>query len=105
AIQDRLAVLRERWDQELNLVSRIRDIRTKLEADAVAEREKTSVQAGQSPSDPGKVATRRARKNPTGTEVAPPPQTSQTKMRAELAALETELSDLQGEAGLIRVCV
>jgi len=105
-IRNQLAVLRERWDKELNLVSRIRDIRTKLESGAAAKVEDASVQASHSPSrPPGKVATKQGRKTPGGTAAVPAPQTSQSKTRAELAALEMELSDLQGEAGLIRVCV
>ena len=65
-IQNQLAVLRERWDQELNLVSQIRDIRTKLEAGAAAKGEDASVQASHSPSrPPGKVATKRGQKDPS----------------------------------------
>jgi len=82
----RLKTLEERRDKELSLVTRIRDIRTQLEA-AVAP------VAAQS------AATSAA----SGT--AAQPATDATALRAELEKLNAELDALQGDSPLMRVCV
>ncbi len=74
-VQGRLAAMRERWTKEKDLVTKIREIRTKLEGDT-----------------PGGAAT-------TAPELGP------VELRSQLRELESQLSALQGEAGLIRVCV
>jgi type VI secretion system protein VasG len=71
----KLKALQERWDKERELVTKIRELREKLEAGHVA--------------------------NGTGDAAA----TSSTALKSELQALEGQLAALQGETGLIRVCV
>jgi type VI secretion system protein VasG len=75
----KLKALQERWDKERDLVGKIRELREKLEA--------------------GHAAKGAA----NGTGDATPTNPAATK--SELQALETQLSALQGETGLIRVCV
>jgi type VI secretion system protein VasG len=82
----RLKTLEERRDKELSLVSRIRDIRTKLEA-AVAP----------------PAAAPAAMSASAGT--AAQPATDAGALRAELEKLNAELDALQGDSPLMRVCV
>ncbi len=82
----RLQTLEERRGKELALVSRIRDIRTQLEA-AVAP----------------PAATPAATAAAAGT--AAQPATDAAALRAELEKLNAELDALQGETPLMRVCV
>jgi type VI secretion system protein VasG len=82
----RLKTLEERRDKELSLVTRIRDIRTQLEA-AVAP-------AAASPVSMSAAA---------GT--AAQPATDAVALRAELEKLNAELDALQGDSPLMRVCV
>ena len=81
----RLKTLEERRGKELSLVSRIRDIRTQLEA-AVAP-----------------AAAAAAMSASAGT--AAQPATDATALRAELEKLNAELDALQGDSPLMRVCV
>ena len=105
-MQAQLAALRERWEQELDLVSQIRDIRTKLEAAAATKKENASVQSPAPPTAPVKKATgKRPAKASARASAMSSLQTEETEMRDKLADLEGKLSLLQGEAGLIRVCV
>jgi type VI secretion system protein VasG len=90
ASDDKLKSLQARWDKERELVSKIRALRDKLEAQH------------------GKQAEAPAAEAPAGTETVAAPVTEElapVDEKAELQALETELSELQGETGLIRVCV
>jgi type VI secretion system protein VasG len=102
-VQDRLSTLRGRWDKERELVTRIRDLRAQLEGDVPGGGESphrgngnaaasTSPQASDAAAQTSAVA---------GVITAASPD----ELRADLSKLETELSGLQGEAGLIRVCV
>ncbi len=86
----RLKTLEERRDKEFSLVSRIRDIRTQLEA-AVA------------PPATAAVAPPAAMSTAAGT--AAQPATDSAALRAELAKLNAELDALQGDSPLMRVCV
>jgi type VI secretion system protein VasG len=81
----RLKTLEERRGKELSLVSRIRDIRTQLEAVATP------------------AATPAAMSAASGT--AAKPATDANALRAELDKLNAELDTLQGDAPLMRVCV
>lgn len=98
-----LAALRDRWNRERDLVNEIREIRSKLEATV----ESPGVAQASAP------ATSATKAEPTGTAAAAAPAPvpasegapSTEEMRARLGTLESELSALQGEAGLIRVCV
>jgi type VI secretion system protein VasG len=82
----RLKTLEERRGKELSLVSRIRDIRTQLEA-AVAP----AAAAPASMSAAGGTAAK--------------PATDAAALRAELEKLNAELDALQGDSPLMRVCV
>jgi type VI secretion system protein VasG len=82
----RLKTLEERRGKELSLVSRIREIRTQLEA-AVAPPTSTSAAIAAS----------------AGT--AAQPATDAPALRAELEKLNAELDALQGDSPLMRVCV
>lgn len=81
--EGRLAAMRERWEKERDLVTRIRDVRTKLEG--------TNAPA-QPVSGDGQAAA-------VQTVLDPEP------LRAELAKLNADLETIQGETPLIRVCV
>jgi type VI secretion system protein VasG len=85
-VSARLKTLEARRDKELSLVTRIRDIRTQLEA-AVAP-------AAAAPA---------AMSAASGT--AAQPATDAGALRAELEKLNAELDTLQGDSPLMRVCV
>jgi type VI secretion system protein VasG len=78
-VESRLSAMKERRDKEYQLVSRIREIRSRLESPAP----------------------------PAGADgqTAAQPALDLQALRAELAQLEAELSTLQGEEPLMRVCV
>jgi type VI secretion system protein VasG len=87
-----LAALQARWDKERDLVGRIRDLRGKLEAS----------HSGTASASPSVPATQEAASPAPATSAAvPPPEV----LKSDLQTLEAELSALQGETGLIRVCV
>jgi type VI secretion system protein VasG len=81
----RLKTLEERRGKELSLVSRIRDIRTQLEAAAAPAAAHAAMSAS------------------AGT--AAQPATDAAALRAELEKLNAELDALQGDSPLMRVCV
>ncbi len=81
-----LKSLEERFDKERDLVLKIRDVRTKLENDGAAPAEGSASAAGDG------AATQPAVADPQA-------------LRAQLAELEAQLSALQGESPLMRVCV
>src|SRR5579859_4790510 len=85
-VSARLKTLEERRDKELSLVSRIRDIRTQLEAAAAP------------PAAPPAAMSAAA-----GT--AAQPATDAAALRIELEKLNAELDILQGDSPLMRVCV
>jgi type VI secretion system protein VasG len=87
--QANLKELQARWEKERELVGKIRELRDKLEA---AQTAKTATPAAAPNGSAAPAA-----------EAAPPAKPEE--MKAQLQAQETELSALQGETGLIRVCV
>ena len=89
----RLKTLEERRDKEFSLVSRIREIRTQLEAAAAP----TAGQPAPAAAAPAAMS------SAAGT--AAKPATDVAALRAELEKLNTELEALQGDAPLMRVCV
>ncbi len=89
----RLKTLEERRDKEFSLVSRIREIRTQLEAAAAP----TAGQPAPAAAAPAAMS------SAAGT--AAKPATDVASLRAELEKLNTELDALQGDAPLMRVCV
>jgi type VI secretion system protein VasG len=97
---ERLKTLQARWDKERGLVAKIRELRGKLES-----------QNGKAPSKKAAAAAA-AQEAPTNgsapdaaAQAAPEAAATPSATKTELQALETELSALQGETGLIRVCV
>ena len=91
-VAGRLKTLEERRDKEFSLVSRIRDIRTQLEAAAVPP-------AATAPAAAASASMSAA----AGT--AAKPATDSAALRAELEKLNAELDALQGDSPLMRVCV
>ena len=100
--EERLAELQGRWEKERDLVAKIRDLRSKLEAPldgkaaapAPAAQATAAATTAATPVDQNGSAT-------AAQEAAPSPE----ETKSQLQALESELSALQGETGLIRVCV
>lgn len=80
-VQARLAELQARFDQEIGLVARIREIRTQIET-------------GQAPAQPA-----------AGDGTAAQPALDPAALRRELEKLNVELAALQGQNPLVQVCV
>jgi type VI secretion system protein VasG len=91
AVEARLTELNARWEKERDLVGKIREVRGKLEPPTVAP---AATQAAPPAAAEG-----------TATAPAVQPAPAPEALRAELAALNTELEQLQGETPLMRVCV
>ena len=97
-----LEQLTARWTKESELVSKIREIRSHLEAAAAAPAQATAAAAG---AEGGGAPA------PQAAAVAPAPAATDTVATsgeitmAKLAELEQELATLQGENPLMRVCV
>ncbi|MGC2530241.1 MAG: type VI secretion system ATPase TssH [Candidatus Acidiferrum sp.] len=89
----RLRTLEERRDKEFSLVSRIREIRTQLEAAAAP------------PSGPPAPSAAAPAAMSAAAGTAAKPATDVASLRVELEKLNTELEALQGDAPLMRVCV
>jgi len=97
----KLAELQGRWEKERDLVAKIRDLRNKIET---ALEPKAAASAGAAPAPPSASPV-----GPNGhaaaAGAAEAPAATPEEMKMQLQALEAELSALQGETGLIRVCV
>ena len=110
-IEAQLATLRQRWDKERDLVANIRDIRTKLEGGSAPDGNSSSTASAAPPPAPVTSAAASGgdgvQAAATAVAIASSPEVESTpaELRAQLSALEKELSSLQGETGLIRVCV
>jgi type VI secretion system protein VasG len=98
AAEAALKTLTERWDKERELVAKIRELRNKLEANFGKAAAKAAPPAGES------AAAEAAAGAVPATEPASEAAATASS-KADMQALETELSALQGETGLIRVCV
>jgi type VI secretion system protein VasG len=107
--QAHLTMLRERWDKERDLVVQIRDIRTKLEGVADGDGHSTGVIAWPSPHADSPAVAASGASGSAATALAPVAEVqtelNPAELRVQLAELEKQLALLQGEAGLIRVCV
>ncbi len=90
---EKLNMLQGRWDKERELVGKIRELRTKLEA----------AKDGKAAATPAAAATP-VEQNGSAT-AAQDAVAAPAGLKAELQNLEADLSLLQGETGLIRVCV
>lgn len=104
AAQAELDKLRGRWEKERDLVMRMRDIRTQLEA-AVAPPvpAKGAAAGGAGKTAPAAAAASDA--PAAGAAAAAQPAPDVPALKAELAKLDAELRALQGETPLILVCV
>ena len=104
-VKGRLTSMRERWDKERDLVAKIRDIRSKLEGGEPTEpaAAAASIDPAQGASAAGGNGSAVAVEANGGVAVAT--EAPPVDLRAQLKELESQLSALQGEAGLIRVCV
>ena len=87
AADAKLATMQARWNKERDMVGKIRDLRDKLEAAHGGKAPETAPSADGGPAAPAVAI--------------PPPEV----LKSDLQTLETEFSALQGETGLIRVCV
>jgi type VI secretion system protein VasG len=90
--EEKLRSLQDRWEKERDLVARIRELRGKLETGQPGQ----PASAAPSPDQPAAP--------PVAQDGHIAPATAE-ETKAQLQALEAELSALQGETGLIRVCV
>ncbi len=97
--ETKLAMLQARWEKERELVGKIRELREKIEA-ALAG--KTAAAASTPAAPPGQAAAADQNGSAPGAEAA---TASPDEMKTQMRSLESELSVLQGETGLIRVCV
>jgi type VI secretion system protein VasG len=92
--EEKLKTLQGRWDKERELVGKIRELRTKLE----------TAQDGKAAAPVAPAAPTPVEQN-GGATAAEEASATPAETKAKLQAMETELSALQGETGLIRVCV
>jgi type VI secretion system protein VasG len=98
----RLAELTARWEKERDLVSRIREIRGKLEGEA----QPAAAPAAATAAAAGATATAAAGAAVAPAPVEPPPPPADPEaLRAELKALDAQLEEVQGEKPLMRICV
>jgi type VI secretion system protein VasG len=113
-IESRLSGLRTRFEKERDLVTTIRDLRTRLEGvvasqdgkGAIGSSEIPGVAADASSPTPSATATETATSSSTATAVAEAPKVADpAELRAQLAKAEAELAALQGESPMIRVAV
>ncbi len=97
--ETRLAALNERWQKELDLVNKIRDLRAKLEG--------TTEPAAQAVASAGTAAAAAPAGAPAqgSAAVAEAPPEDPDALRARLAEWTAELEKMQGENPLMRVCV
>src|ERR1019366_3851458 len=89
ALESRLTELQARWENERDLVGKIREVRGKLEEAAA----------------PATAAAEPPPATPPAEAETPQPAPDPDALRAELAGLNAELEQLQGENPLMRVCV
>jgi type VI secretion system protein VasG len=113
-LEARLTALRTRFEREQELVTRIRELRARLEETATthlgqpspaAERARDAASSTTSAAGAIGDGPRTAGGTPATTAEAASGEPDPTALRAELAKTEGELSALQGETPMIRVAV
>jgi len=92
--------LNSRWEKERDLVTRIREIRSQLETGNAPA---PPPPAETAPAAPAPAAPADAAAAAATPPVPPPPDPAE--LRAQLGALNDELTAMQGETPLLRVCV
>ncbi len=95
--EEKLKSLQDRWEKERDLVGKIRELRGKLEG---TQDGKAAPAAPASPAAPATPTQQNGNATAAQEAAATPEET-----KAQLQTLEAELAALQGETGLIRVCV
>ncbi|MEO8595143.1 MAG: type VI secretion system ATPase TssH [Candidatus Solibacter sp.] len=101
-LDTRLAEMKERWEKERDLVSKIREVRGKLEPVPAAAAAAAAPSAPPAPPTPAVPAAAAAA---AGTAPTAPSEADAATLREELAGLTARLEELQGESPLMRVCV
>ena len=96
-----LATLTARWEKEKELVRQIREIREKLE-EQVAKKRRASAAMAAVPADAAPADAANAQQ---AAEEEARATASADQLRAELATLNDQLTAVQGDAPLMRVCV
>jgi len=108
-VEATLKTLRERWTKEHELVSKIRELRSQVEA-AVSGDGHGAAAAGKPLPEGTAPASPAASPTPPGgaaaaTATEPAPVRDPAALRAELAKLDAELAILQGDTPMMRVAV
>jgi len=101
-VEKTLASLGERWEKEKQIVTRLRELRTALETAAGA---KPLVAEAPPTPEPVAAPVGSATDGAAATAPATTPAGDPAALRAEMEKLNAELSALQGETPLMRVCV
>jgi type VI secretion system protein VasG len=96
-----LASLNKRWEEEKKLVQRIREIREQLEQQVARKRRASAAMAAVT-ADAASVDASAVQEAATAEAQA---TASADQLRAELATLNEQLEQVQGDAPLMRVCV
>jgi type VI secretion system protein VasG len=107
ATEAKLAALKERWEKEKDLVTRIRELRGQIEAASGPTQSQVEAQAAAGAAAPAApaAATATAAAPAAAPAVPAEPSPELIKLRASLAELVKELEVLQGETPLIGVTV
>lgn len=95
AAEEQLKTLQDRFDKERDLVTKIRDLRNKIEE---LHKKKAAAPAAEAPAPASGEA-------PAAPPAEAAPEPKPEELRSQLQAHEAELSAIQGETGLIQVCV
>jgi type VI secretion system protein VasG len=99
AEEEKLAKLKLQWDQEKGVITRIRDLRARLEAHAVAKSKAAS-------GGDGAAKSAKASASATADDAAAPSAAVDVDgLRAELNRLNKELDGIQGETPMMQACV